>query len=938
MAEEVKRTPLPEGFKLKKKEEPERTPLPEGFKLKPKQSRPEEVRDVVGEELAAAGIEDENELERAAELGTAEGMRGLISGATFGLSKHVPGLKPGENPAATTGEVIGSFVPLSKLINVFEGPVMKLAAKSPVLQKQLGSLATMFGVGATAKGLETVAKGEIPSVDELLEHGIEWAALDAVLQTAGVGGRFVKGLFSRSKQTGVPRKDILNRTIKELEESGVDMTDAEAVSAKALEILEGPVTQAEQAAGIQLAKQEQTKAAEVAKESLKPKTSNLEAGEKVVTDKGYHKGQEGTIIENKDGILTVQYDNGTYSGPISNFIQLENVPQKQQITPKDLKTRKITDEPVNRLTKESVALAEPYQPEKMDFRKDAEELEKSFVQVEIESAGPRAATEEELGTNIKEDIETQLKERKDEYRPLYKEAQEASEAMTHSPKQAAKEAGDKLLSMSRLKTKPSGYEAVLTTLENVLSDAGFVIQREGGKSKGPIEKIISGKEVPVSDTIELARRLNEIVDYEAIEPTVKDALKSVVRAAKRDIREGLAANPDALTAFELAEQAHAETASRFSKDSIRKVRGQGASEKIGKMIESPSMLGDLREVLSPEQMMQVEREVLEKLNNQTFEKAQKQLREVEKHLSAENKKLAREIVEAKNPHNPAAKKKLTQDAIITDMSNAFTNGARPSKTLELWKTTKGQKLVKESFHNSPNWPEVKNYLEKQSFNDMVASVTKDGKIDLKKFNSFMRDPAVVNTIRAQGGEEAVTFFKSIDSQVKQMEQNLKMLEKLPTKEQIERGRKFLKESQGQRKLEQGVAKNKRIERETAKLGQESIETQQAIRKETTGERGSQILKRMVEKDFPIQAKTKKWREWFTDTMGLNEKGLLSVFGLMKLGLPNTVISLISYRLFNKLLTSPRLRRAFTEAAKQRSNPLSFILAIENLGKQMSEKD
>lgn len=893
MAEEVKRTPLPEGFKLKKKEETDRTPLPEGFKLKPKhQGRPEEVRDVVGEELAAAGIEDENELERAAELGTAEGMRGLISGATFGLSKHVPGLKPGENPAATTGEVLGSFLPLSGLMKVFEGPVMKLAAKSPILQRQLGSLATMFGVGAASKGLETIAKGEIPSGEELLEHGVEWAALDALLQTAGVGGRFVKGLLSRSKQTGIPRKDILNRTIKELEESGVDMTNAEAVSAKALEILEAPVTQAEQAAGIQIAKQEPTKAAEVAQEALKP----------------------------------------------------------EKVTPKDLKTRKITDEPVNRLTKESVVLAEPYQPEKMDFSKEAEELERNFVQVEIESAGPRAATEEELGTNIKEDIETQLKERKDEYRPFYKQAQEASETIQHSPKGTAKEAGNKLKEMSRLKTKPAGYESVLTSLENVLSDAGFVIQREGGKKKGAIEQIIQEKQVPVSDTIELARRLNEMIDYEAIEPTVKDALKSVVRAAKRDIREGLAANPDALAAFELAEEAHARTASRFSKDSIRKVRGQGASEKIGKMIESPSMLGDLREVLSPEQMMQVEREILEKLNNQTFEKAQKQLREVEKHLSKENQKLAREIVEAKNPHNPAAKKKLTQDAIITDMSNAFTNGTRPSKTLELWKTTKGQKLVKESFHNSPNWPEVKNYLEKQSFNDMVASVTKDGKIDLKKLNTFMRDPAVVNTIRAQGGEEAVTFFKSMDSQVKQLEQNIKLLDKFPNPVEIRKGKEFAehrikevsKGERGKEILEKG--KEKRANEPVKLIAKEKLGTKKElgeaarIAKESTGERGSQILKRMVQKDFPIQAKTRKWREWFTDTMGLNEKGLLSVFGLMKLGLPNTVISLISYRLFNKLLTSPRLRRAFTEAAKHRSNPLSFILAIENLGKQMNEEE
>lgn len=856
---------LPEGWTI---DEEAASELPPGWKIEEEEP---EYRDIVSEQLREQGYEPDfsEELERATEYGMAETYRGILSGATFGLTENVPGLKTKNNFASTTGKVIGSFAPLSKLTQVFTGPAMKLAAKSPVFQKQLGSLATMFGVGAASKGIESVAEGEIPSAEDLLEHGAEWAALDALLQGAGFAGRFAKSLLSRSKATGIPRKDIINGINSELKSSGVDMTNPEAVSAKALEILE--------------------------KETPK--------GEEVIRRIGVPKKSE---------------------TPVEKVAQASL--KSEPITPKQLKDRKIDDQEINRLSKESVILSEPYQPENVSFAKEAEALENTAIESKIESVGARAATEEDLGNAIREDINANLEAAKKSYAPLYLEAEEAAENIYHNPSNTAREAGNRLNNLERIKTRPENYSSTIRQLETILEDAGYQIQRD---QSGTIELIVQNRDVHVSESIELGRRVNNLINYELIDPSVKNILKPVAAAVKQDIRIGLRADPAALEAFELAEAEHARVSELFNKQSIRRIRNSEAGEKITGMTNAPSTLGDLRTVVSPNQMQQIEREMLEKLNNQSFEKAQKQLREIERHLSADNRKLAREIVEAKNPHNPLARRKLAQDAILNDMSNAFTNGTRPEKVLNLWKTPKGQGLVRETFNNSPNWSNVKSYLEKQSFNDMVSSVlSPKGTIDTKKLKNLMKDPGTVNNLRMLGGEEAVSFFRDLDAQVNQLEKNIKLLDRFPKQSDAKLGKSLLKRT-----------KQKNLEKPKAtKIAEEKLTQQATIAKESSGEKGRGILKRMAEKDFPIQAKAVKWKEWFAETLGITPKAALSVFSLMKLGLPDTVLTLFGFKILNKLATNPRARDAFKEAAHHYTNPVPFMVAFEHLGDILDEEE
>lgn len=849
---------LPDGFKLKAETTPQQRDeaklTKEAGVFAAEEKTPEEIKKMTLQEKRdyIEALNTEKEYLRSSQF-----VKGVLSGATFGATENIEALKPIEfeesNPywySDVSGKIVGSLVPLSKLAKIISGPATTLAAKSPVLQKQISSLLTMFGVGTVDKTLHSLAKGEIPSAEEVVEHGAEWAAIDLGLQglggaAKGIGaaGKFVSGLISRSNVTGLPKKEIVNNIANEIKKAGIELTQSEKVAETALELLQRPIEEAEIQAG---------------------KQAKLIAEDQI-----------------KNEIKAVK---------------------EEIITPKQLKNKKISEAPINSLLKEKQVLSEPYQPNFINLTSEAEALENTVIRNRIESVGERAVSEEVLGDSIKENLESQLESQKSEYRPLYTQAEEAAELIHHIPTNTAREAGQRLVRISRLRTRPEGYPNVITKLENVLEDAGFTVQRN---QSGVIEQIIQNNEVPVSDLIELGKRLNEIIDFEAVEPTVKDALRGVVRAVKQDIRIGLEAAPDALAAFELAEEAHANVARRFSP--LTKLRKIEAGEKIAKMAESPSVLSDLQQTLSAQQMLQVEREMLEKISTQSHEKAEKTLREVGRHLSENNRNLAREIVEAKNPHNPSLRRNIIREGILEDVSNAFTTGQRPAKTLNLWKTSKGQRIVRESFRGSPNWPGVKNYLEQQSFNDMFSSVLEKGRINPSKLNDFMSDPAIINDIRSQGGEEAVLFFKDLTKKIKQIEKNSSILQK--------------------------------------KLPEDLFTKVKDKTEWRDSEAGRAILKRMKSKDYPAISKFESWKDWMKETLGLKTQAAMTVFGAAKLGagaaatasvlgIPGTVVGMVGYRVMNKLLTSSSFRKAFKQAAKHHIDPLKFILAWEQLGEEL----
>lgn len=792
-------------------------------------------------------LDKTKEMGRRLQSGIGEFKRGFQSAASFGLSDKLDDYleaqlpkeerrKKDANPLARiTGEFTGMAVPINTLTQTFSGPAMRLANKSPVLQQQLSSLYNMFASGTTYKGIETVAKGETPSVDDMLEHGAEWALIDGALQLAGTTGRFARGLYRVARGTDRSRVDTLNKVISQVKSSGVDMTSKEKVAQKALEIIE------EEASRLPV---KQTKI----------------GGEEVAP---------------------------------SGFAKERITPEI--VTPADLKNKKIDHLPSNTFKTDVVELSEPYTKKTIDLTKELEDLTKSSVAQKVETIGPEAQSKEVLGTILRDEVQIAREIAEEEYKVLYKQVDRIAESIKHNPENLVRSSGNKLLSLENISTRPPGYASTIHHIETALKDAGYVVTRG---SNGEVINILQEGSVPLSDTIELVRRLGEISNFEAIEPSVKKSLGKIIKSGKEDIRQALTQYPDAKAAYELAEEAYGKTADRFGRDSLRKIRYEEAGEKVAKILDSPTGVGDLREVLTPIEMKKVERSILDKMMESTEKEAKEILREFGRHLSDDAKKVAEEIVATKNPYYTGRHRKLAQEGVINDIAKAFTTGQRPNKTLDLWKTPEGKEVVKYAFRDSPNWPTVKRYLEKQSFNDLVASVMKDGHIDLKSLDTLLRQPGVLENIRSIGGEEAVGFFKKLESRVNRINQNLKILDRLPTKEEISR------------------AKN---------LNQE-------------GTRGYQLLKKAAEHTFPNQAKIKKWSEIFKETMGFNLKGSLSVLTAMKLGIPQAGTVMVCYKIMNKMLTNPRVRKAFVEASKHHTDPIKFIMAMEAFEKTLEEDE
>lgn len=790
-----------------------------GYYVDPATEEKEEpYRDVVSENLRAQGYEPEfsEELERAGEAGIAEAYRGLLSGASLGITENIPGLKPGEGFSAKTGEFIGSVLPIDFLATQIGKPLLNVAKKSPYFKRTVQALANITGIGLAGgtyeAGQKITKEHELPSVNEVLEHGFEWAALDAILRAGGKAGSFAVELAKTARKTKKPEFKLVNEVYTELKQQGIDVGKDKRAGAKALSILE-----------------------DISKEK----------------------------------------------------------PTKGEV-------RKVSEKQFKEMDNSLDQLSEPILPEakepNLNVNNAVENIENAEVRAKIDSVGRRAVDDADLGKDIQKSVNDAREASKAEYKPFYDEVEEGSRFITTTPKETAKVSGELIKGLEELRTSPTGYKTVIKTIEDVLQDAGYQIQRS---KSGEIESIIQSTEVPLSKMLELGRRLNEVVDYDVLEFSIKDRLKPVVRAVKSDIRSALeGADEDLLAAFELAEKAYAMRASKFGRESIRKIRGTQALENIPKQLESATALNDLRAVLSGKEMQNVERDILEKMNRMTEVKAQDFLRKIKSGLSKESQNIADDIIKSKKPlskQSLQSRRQRLHEAVDADLTIAMNTGKRPKKTLDLWQNPRGQKLVREALETNPQKKELLEYLQKQTLQDMAKTIIKDGTIDTKVLSEMMDNTAIRNNLRDLGGEEAVNFFNQLAHRAENLKKNAQEL---------------VTETLGTQK---GVKKVKEV---------------------STGEKGQQILKRMAEADYPLAAKVQKG----LDFLGFTGKGVFSLFTLMKFGILKAALVPLATTILKRMTTSNRVRKAFIEASKKQTDPVAFIAAMEELSRAIDEED
>lgn len=801
-------------------------------------------------------------------------VKGTTSGLTLGLSENIPGLKPEEGDFLSGfGELIGSTVPITGIYNILGKPLVKLASKSPFAAKALESIASMAGwgiTGATTEALEDAFQGKVPSAEDVLTHGAEWAVLDGILQGAGLVGKFGKWILGKAKTEKKPSWEVINDLLTDMKKEGIDVSQTDRVTAKVLSELEKPIAEA-QGKEIKL--------------SEKPKTGITLPAQEAKTD----------LLKNK--IEPLKYE---------------------------------------KLDTNVEALSEPYQPKEVKIDKSFENLSKDRTEGLIEELGERAETKKELGESVKSDIENRFKEERAQYEPLYKEVEEGAQKIIHSPKETINKTESILEEINSLKTRPEGYQKVINTLNDSLKDMGYHIVEQNNKLMmklfGEVKPLAVSEQVSLSKTMELARRLGKIVDYDIIGPSIKNKIKPIITSLKTEIKAELkTASPELFEKFIEAEGKYAETANKFGKESITGIRGQEKSEKISTNLLEPTTLEHLKKVVTPAKYNQIQREIIENLRDMPFDKAKKLYRELAPHLDKNAQDAARSLITSKAPKKVTSFESL-KDNIINELNKSFSTGKRPKNVLDLWKTQKGQQLVKKSLEGTKNEKEIVDYLAKQSFHDFTKSVIEpSGEINFKKFNEYLKDPAFLENLKMTGGEEAVSFFKRLEMMSNIIKFNTKKLEQLKSILRPEKGKYQL----GKHKLEKSAAKAKEPSKETKKFK----ELHPEIKEEVTHGLGQQRLREAAQKREPIKFKLSKLADeyGFTPTI----KGILSTLGIIKftgpaLGIAGTKIL---YKLASRKSARSSINKlveASKKAAKSPYNITPFLLAIFDADKEIQD--
>lgn len=742
------------------------------------------------------------------------------------------------------GRFAGSTIPLEGMTNFFGGKLVNLASKSPIFKRALKGLAGITGMGITGASetaLESLTKGEILDIDDVAEHGLQWSALDATLKSLGLSGRFAKALISKTSESLEPVWKILNKALNK--------------SAKSGELIDEKIT--------------------------KKVLNELEK------------------------------------------INLPPTPRKTGQPPPLPKKYEFKAEPIHKVSEESPSLAEPYklgefkaenidkkiiEEEQIRFSKELEDVNKETEKL-LNEISPRRESKKELGQNIQNSVEKYIEEAEKIYKPKYEESEEIQKVFNYQFDQTAAVTKNLIKNLSRFKTKPQGYNEVIEAAKNILSDLGYTkTAKIGGETFELSEPIMT--KITVSEANEIAKRLNQLSKYDIIGSDIRKQLHKITHSLKEEIHFATElANEKAGKAFKEAETKFGETARNLKREFIHKVRGEEASEKIiSNAIKSPTALQDLKQILHKKEYAALEREVLEHVKSLSHEKAKNYLREFKPILSEKSKNIGEKIIENKEKISLKPKKKeltksqLRKDAIEKDLEIAFEEGKKPKKTLSLWETKEGQKLVKEALEGNPHKKEILEYLEKQHFHDFISSVIeKDGKINFKKFNEYLKDPALTESIKLLGGPNALSTFKTLESMAKKMELNKNIFDK----------------------LQQTGAK---ISKPLSEKGKRLI----SRRKETN----VKYLEEAEKKSHPVSHIIKELDKF----LGKGGKTLLYALGIGGIAIKPTVAYLASKGLI-KLIENPRVRNAFIKAANANPHNLTtYIRSFEELSKVLNEED
>jgi len=831
--------------------------------------------------------------------------KAVASGATAGFSELVPGLEVEDLPGSNALKITGSLIPFTAASKAFGVPLRAAAAAAPVkYAPYIESFGHLIGLSATGG----------------LYEGLEESA-----EKTKEAGEFVPPSLDTIKEQGA-KWAAIDIALRALGWGGR--------FAKGL--LEGS-----------------SKFGLPPNEMLELVTGQIKGTEKVAE-------QALAILEGKS---LKQIEAEEFNRLVTKDVSPQAVEEQVQQATIDLRDKKISQKQLDRIGAESQVKIEPYLPAEFEAESISEDIMSNDLTNKIESTAQRAPSELELGKNVQADIESSVKKAKAETDALYETAKAVEKESFPTLQKTADSIVEQInkIKGGGIKLSPEGYKKAETQLMTTLTDLGYGVEMD---EAGNIIKAVENQRQPLSKVVDVKRRLNNIVNYDLLDTSAQDFLKAPAHELRGEIRNGYGSKDSpARKAFEEAEKKFGEFAEKKGKKSIRNMRMSEKPESIAKTISTPSGLADVKDVLSPEQFAQVERELLERMKGMDETKAANFYREMRPSMSGDTRAIAEEIIQAKAPKNSPTRKVAQREAIqkkaIDDIAKATITGERPDVALNLWKTTEGQQLIKNALENNPNKEAVLKYLEEQSFKDMYSSiVTDDGLINFKKLDAMLADKATAANIKMVAGEDGYNFLKNMEHLSGRVKKNMSVIEgkinKGSAKERAAINKEL--EKQGQKILDR--SKNKNVQKKEAvkeryqgvieeSIGKKSAPNRKAVEKQEArsgerkfeqikGKRAAEAAEVKSAEEAAEKSKLIYKLDDFLSSYGIKTKGLMAGLGILKLGTVEGITLSLGYEAFSRLAKNKRVQDAFKKAAIPRSSPAALVESISELLEELDQ--
>lgn len=279
-----------------------------------------------------------------------------------------------------------------------------------------------------------------------------------------------------------------------------------------------------------------------------------------------------------------------------------------------------------------------------------------------------------------------------------------------------------------------------------------------------------GKKVTFDNLFKTNIALGSMVNYDTIDVSIKNRLlKPAKRIVENMIYNGLveAGHVDQARAFKAAQRKFATMTDDYRNLYIRGFRkSESPSQEIPK-VKTPENIARLRKVTDKSLHPGLELEYV-KNTAPHIEKSSADYKtaksEAKEFLSPESYGVWEEIVEKNSDYTvkQAQQKDLINSAI--EVVDGIATNTPPQNTLNKMKNPEQFQRLKLHFNttgkkNSSLWKT----LEKQFFDQTMASMQTDGAIDVKKLRNVVNDPGLMEVLEKIVGKKAVGNLRDIES-------------------------------------------------------------------------------------------------------------------------------------------------------------------------------